>query len=57
MVESYNQQYIYIWIRYHIRITSVQRGLYTDWEIQKACEMMILMKSIYSELLEEFGVP
>ena len=57
MVEFYNQQYIYIWIRYHIRITSVQRGLYTDWDIHKACEMMILMKSIYSELLEEFGVP
>ena len=52
LVESYNQQHVSRWIRYHFRLPLVQRRLYTDWEINESCEIRILVKSRYYDLLE-----
>ena len=46
LVESYNQQQIFRRVRNHINIPSVHGQGYIEWEIRKACETRILIKSV-----------
>ena len=57
MVESYNQQHIFIWVRNHLNLPSVQGHGYTEWELREAYEIRIFIKSSYSGILEFFGIP
>ena len=57
LVESYNQQQIFRWVRNQIDLPSVQGHVYTEWELCEECQIIILMKSSYSKILEKFGVP
>ena len=52
LVETYNQQQIFIWVKNHINLLLVQGQGYIEWDICEACERRILMKSRYSEILE-----
>ena len=57
LVESHHQQHIYRWFRSHFRLPSLQRQVYTEWELHAACERRIMVKSTYAGLLEEFCIP
>ena len=57
MVESDNQQQIYIWFRTNLISTLVQGQTYKEWEIHQAHERRILEKSSYFEIIVKFGVP
>ena len=51
LVESYNQQQIFRWVRNHLNLPLVQQQEYTEWDLREACERRILFKSSYSGLL------
>ena len=55
LVEYQNQQKISRCVISHIRLTTPQHQLYTEWEIHASCERRTLVKSNNSELLGEFG--
>ena len=57
LVESYNQQQIFIWARNHLNLPSAQDHGYTEWDLLEACEIRIFDKSSYFEILENVGVP
>ena len=57
LVESHNQQQISWWVRSHICLPSLQRKVYTEWELHTACERSIVVKLTYADLIGEFGVP
>ena len=57
LVESYNQQQIFLWVINHLNLPSVQGHGYTEREIREAVERRILENSRYSEIIEIFGVP
>ena len=57
LVESDNQQHIFIWVINNFNLPSGQGQRYTEWELCQACERIILEKSSYSEILRKFGVP
>ena len=44
LVESYNQQHIFIWVRNNLNLPSVQGQRYTKWEIRESCERIILIQ-------------
>ena len=56
-LEAYKQQQIYWCFRSHIHFTSLQRQLYTDWELHESYERRTMSKLIYSDIIKEFGVP
>ena len=57
LVETYNKQLIFKWVINNLNLPLVQGQVYTEWEISAACERIILIKSSYSYIIEEFGVP
>ena len=57
LVESYNQQQIYIWVRTKLSLPSVRGQTYKEWEPRQSCERIILDKSSYSDVLVKYGVP
>ena len=50
-------QQIFIWVRNHINLPSVQGHRYTEWDLHRARERRIFIKSSYSDILENVGVP
>ena len=42
---------------YHLRLLSLQHQLYAELELREAFERRIMVKSSYSDILDEFGVP
>ena len=57
IVDSYNQQQIFICVRNNFNLPSFQSHEYTEWELREAGEIRILDKSSYSDILENVGVP
>ena len=57
MVESYNQQHIFIWVMNHLNLLLLKDHGYSECELHQACEKIILDKSSYSKILGKFGVP
>ena len=57
LIESYNWQQIFIWVRNHLNLPSVQGRRYNEWEIREACERRILEKSSNSDIIENLEVP
>ena len=57
LVEFHNKQQISRWVRSHLHLPSLQRQLYTEWDIQEACRRRIMVKSTYADILKECGVP
>ena len=57
LVESYNQQHVFIWVRNNLNLPSVQGHRYTEWELCEAWEIRTLIKSSYYDILDFFGVP
>ena len=43
-------------VRYHVHITPLQLQLYTEWELRIDFGISIMIKSRYSDILEEFGI-
>ena len=56
MVESDNQQQIFIWVINDLKLPSFQGQTYTEWELRQAYEGRILDKSRYYEIIGKFGV-
>ena len=57
LIESYNQQQIFIWVRNNLKNPSVQGHGYTEWDLREACERRALIKSSYYEIIDQFGAP
>ena len=55
LIESYNQQQIFIWVRNNLKNPSVQGHGYTEWELSEARERKILDNSSYSYIIENLG--
>ena len=56
MVEIYNHQQIYIWVRKYLLLL-LGRGDYTDWALRQSVEGKILLKSSFTAIHDNFGVP
>ena len=55
MAENDNQQYIYRWfINYFL--LPLGRRFYTDWELSQSVEGIILLKSIYITIYDDFDL-
>ena len=57
MVEYNNQKQIFRLVMDGLNIPYVKGQINTEWDLRQACEIIILDKSIYSEILGNFGVP
>ena len=57
LVESYNKQHIFRWVRNRLNLPSVQGHGYTEWDLREACEIRALIKSSYYEIIDQFGAP
>ena len=57
MVYSYNKQQIFIWVRNHLNLPSVQVHGKNECEFCQSYEIIILDKSSYSDILGKFGLP
>ena len=57
LLESYNKQQIYRWVRYHLCIPYIKHQLYTEWELRESCERRVMVKSTYTDILDECWVP
>ena len=56
LVDNENQKQIYIWVRNYLLLPSCRED-YTDWELRKSAEEIILLNSSCAAIRGKFGVP